>query len=111
MITDQANAPVAKAMAVQTAEITTEAQTQHSSQVFPNPVTDRFVLQVDNAYTGPLNIQVIDINGAVKKQFNVSKNQAGATQLYLSAADLTAGEYILQLQMLKWNDSVKIVKQ
>jgi len=113
MITDQANAPAAKAMAVQGAEINTEAQTepQHTSQIFPNPVTDRFVLQVDNAYTGPLNIQVIDMNGAVKKQFNVSKNQVGSTQLYLSAGDLSAGEYILKLQMLKWNDSVKMAKQ
>jgi len=78
--------------------------------VFPNPVQDRFVLQVNNSYTGQMKVQVVDLSGVVQKEFILSKSQAGASQTYLSIGDLKTGEYIITVQIGDWSDTKKISK-
>jgi hypothetical protein len=99
---------------VQTRTLQTEAITESvaketsSLDVFPNPFQDRVVLQLNNNYIGAMKVQLIDMSGAVKKEYNLFKNQAGATQTYLSAGDLPAGEYILRVSIGDWSESKKI---
>jgi endoglucanase len=79
--------------------------------IFPNPVQDRFSLQVTNNYSGNMTVLVIDITGAVKKQFTLTKPNVGSTQVYLSIGDLSAGNYIIKVQMDQYSDTKKLVKQ
>ena len=54
------------------------AETVSSSfDVFPNPVEDRFVLQVNNTYTGQMKVQVVDVSGVVQKEFTLAKEPGG----------------------------------
>jgi hypothetical protein len=71
------------------------ASTSTSLEVYPNPVQDRFLLQLNNDYTGSINVQLVNMAGAVQKQFTITKNNKGVLQTYLSIGSLPAGEYIL----------------
>jgi hypothetical protein len=79
-------------------------------QIFPNPVTDRFVLQMNNTYSGPINVRIVDMKGTVKKQFAMSKDKSGSGQVYLSVGELPAGQYIVQLIMGEITESKTISK-
>jgi hypothetical protein len=90
---------------------TTNTTTAPALEVFPNPVTDRFALQVNNELTGALQVQVINLQGVVQKQFSLSKTATGSSQFYLSIGELPAANYIIRANMTNWNQSVQIVKQ
>jgi hypothetical protein len=95
----------------QTSTVATEAATDSASiKIFPNPVQDQFVLQLKNTQTGAMTVQIIDQNGAIRKEFQSTKNQTGSTQLYLPANDLPAGVYIIRVQIGNWSNSTKMVK-
>ncbi|MGN6164855.1 MAG: T9SS type A sorting domain-containing protein, partial [Flavisolibacter sp.] len=92
---------------VATTETTT---TTPALDVFPNPVTDKFALQVNNDYTGAMDVQIFDMTGALRKEFQLTKSQTGVSQTYLSIGDLTAGNYVIKVQMANWSESKQIVK-
>jgi hypothetical protein len=50
---------------------------------------------LNNDYTGSINVQLVNMAGAVQKQFTITKNNKGVLQTYLSIGSLPAGEYIL----------------
>jgi hypothetical protein len=103
--------PGAAARTMQAEVTATTADKQTSTmEVFPNPFQDRIVLQLNNSHTGSMKVQLIDMSGTVKKEYSLFKNQAGATQTYLSAGDLIAGEYILRVSIGDWSESRKISK-
>jgi dienelactone hydrolase len=78
--------------------------------VFPNPITDRFILQLNSVLTGTVYVLVTDLSGNTVKTFTTEKTQAGIVQQYLSVNDLKAGEYILTVQLGDSRSSVKIIK-
>ncbi len=78
--------------------------------IYPNPVTDRFLLQTNTTETGTMQVLVIDMNGITQKQFNLSKNQQGPTQTYISIGQLKPGEYIIKVQVGNWMGTRKISK-
>ncbi|MBS1660655.1 MAG: carbohydrate-binding protein [Bacteroidetes bacterium] len=78
--------------------------------LFPNPVRDQLTLQVNNSETGSMSVQIIDASGAVRGVYNYSKTST-YFQANLSAANLPAGVYFLRIQVGKWSDVRKIVKQ
>jgi hypothetical protein len=88
-----------------------EQQAITALQVFPNPFTERFTLQINNSYQGKIQLSIIDITGNIKKQFEVQKNETTPTQFYLSAGDISAGTYILKVQMGTQTEEIKIIKQ
>jgi pimeloyl-ACP methyl ester carboxylesterase len=92
------------------AEVEGTTVSAETLEVFPNPVSDRFVLKVASPLTGTMKVQVVDMAGTVQKQFTLQKTAAGATQNYLSAQGLAKGEYILQVQIGEWNETIKLVK-
>jgi endoglucanase len=89
------------------------ANTSSSSSLSISPATtqDKFVLQVNNNYTGNMDVQIIDVSGVVKKDFPMTKDVSGSIQTYLSIGDLTGGTYTVRVTMLQWSDSKQIVKQ
>lgn len=77
--------------------------------ISPNPVSDRFVLNINNPYSGVVKVQVINMNGAVLKEFSANKEK-GYGQLNLSIGSLPKGQYILNMQMKEWKESKTILK-
>jgi predicted esterase len=96
-----------------TTMLSTESTTEASAalQVFPNPVTDRFALQINNDLTGAVNVQVLSLSGALQKQFSLNKTVTGTSQFYLSIGELPAANYIIKASMNSWTQSTQIVKQ
>ncbi|HEY6899641.1 MAG TPA: T9SS type A sorting domain-containing protein, partial [Puia sp.] len=78
--------------------------------LFPNPVLDQLNLQINNSETGTVSVQVIDASGAVRGVYSYSKSST-YFQTNLSVSALPAGVYFLRIQVGKWNDVKKIVKQ
>jgi endoglucanase len=79
--------------------------------IFPNPVSDRFVLQVNNDLAGAMKVDVIDFQGKVLKQFSLTKAAAGSGQFNLSIGELAAGNYIVKVSMEGWSEAKQIVNQ
>ena len=79
--------------------------------IYPNPVIDRTMLRLENDRTGLMKIEVINMQGAVQKQFSINKTQPGAWPTYLSLGDIPRGNYILRVSMNDWTETRKIVRQ
>jgi hypothetical protein len=88
----------------------TTAVNNQQIEVFPNPVINQLILKVNNNLTGNLRVDVVNMQGVIKKSINLNK-QAGSNQFYLSLGDLPAGQYILRLAMTDWIETRMIIKQ
>jgi endoglucanase len=110
-ITNGANsATMQKTLSTTTATTQTTLETT-ALDIYPNPVVDRFVLQINNELTGTVNVQIYNMQGAVAKQFSLSKTDAASSQFYLSIGELAAANYIVKVTMNGWTDSKQISKQ
>jgi endoglucanase len=78
--------------------------------LFPNPVSDKFVLQVDNNLSGALDVQILSLQGAVLKQFSLTKAYATSSQYYVSIGDLPTGTYVVKATMSGWTESQQVSK-
>jgi endoglucanase len=78
--------------------------------IFPNPVSDKFVLQVDNSLTGALEVQILSLQGTVLKQFSLTKAYATSSQYYVSIGDLPTGTYVVKASMQGWTESQQVSK-
>jgi endoglucanase len=87
------------------------ATTSASLNIYPNPVADKFQLQISNDLTGSVSVQVYDMQGSLQKQFSLSKTDAGTSQYYLSIGDLAKASYIIKVTMNGWTDSKQIIRQ
>jgi predicted esterase len=81
-----------------------------SLSFYPNPVTDRVQLQLQNSYSGTFTVQVINSGGAVMKTFSLNKN-SGYSQHNLYLGDLPRGNYILRMVTRNGTESRKLMKQ
>ena len=98
-----------RTQAVNTAEVVS-TPVSGVLNLYPNPVQDRFSLQVNNDLTGAMKVQVYNMSGVVQKQFSLNKASKGATQTYLSIGSLPKGEYVIKVSIGKWTDAKKLVK-
>lgn len=89
----------------------TSLEVASSFQVYPNPVTDKLNVKITDAYLGEIVVQLMDINGAVKKEFKSNKDQELFLQTYSLDSNITAGVYLLRVVMGKSVNTIKIVKQ
>jgi len=80
-----------------------------SFSIYPNPVTDNFVLELNNSHTGKMNVQVVNQAGAIVRSSLFSKDQI-VNQVTLSANDLPTGVYFVHVQIGTWSDKRKFVK-
>ena len=63
-------------------------------KVYPNPAKDAITIQLDNRYTGDVNIQILDIRGGVQQRLTFVKHSA----YYEETLDLTgvaSGQYYI----------------
>jgi hypothetical protein len=78
--------------------------------IYPNPVKSQFTLQLNNEFSGRFTAQLINSNGAVVQQLNLSK-APGIFQHQLLASDIPAGYYILKIKIQQNTYYKKILKQ
>jgi endoglucanase len=91
------------------ATVTEASSAVKSLEIFPNPVSDNFVLQVNNSNTGTMIIQIVDMKGTVMKDLQSDKKEQ-STQVYLSANGLSAGTYFVNVRIGDWSQSIQMVK-
>lgn len=80
-----------------------------SAQVFPNPVADNAILQVNNSQSGNMKVDIINVNGALQKEL-ILKHVSPVTKISIPMKELPPGVYIIKVQLGKWSASKKIVK-
>ncbi|HTQ65128.1 MAG TPA: PKD domain-containing protein [Puia sp.] len=120
MITEGSSATTASVndspVQMMSGQVTSEEQSQSSIEeegkilrIWPNPVHDAFTLELSDEQRGNLQVQVIDITGAVRRTFNIVKDQNHITQTF-SVAGLATGTYILRVQNSSWAGVIKMIK-
>lgn len=66
-------------------------------QLFPNPATERLILQIESAEAGEVQLMITDITGKVL-EVQAQDIQLGTQQVELDVASYPAGMYLLNLQ-------------
>jgi predicted esterase len=100
-------ASVSKAEVVSSTALSTTAPLN----IYPNPITDKFQLQINNDLTGSVSVQVYDMQGSLQKQFALSKPDVGTSQFYLSIGQLPVATYVIKVTMNGWTESKKVIKK
>jgi hypothetical protein len=85
------------------------AETSASFNIYPNPVSSAFTLQLDNAYTGNMSVQIIDVSGAVRQRYNFNK-ELSSILVNLSSGGLSSGTYFIRVQVGTWSETKKMSK-
>jgi lysophospholipase L1-like esterase len=68
-------------------------------EIFPNPISDRFNMTVNNDYTGRMQLNVVDMSGNIVQQFILNKIKTGAQVFPVSLKGSPQGNYMLVLHM------------
>ena len=80
-----------------------------SVKVFPNPVTDQFMLEVNNPLRGNMKVDIISAGGAVVKQM-LLVHSSPLSQVHIRVSELPAGIYLVKVQIGSWFSSKRIIK-
>ena len=101
---------------VQAATITPDAQEQDLSNtpasfnLYPNPARDHFTLDINNGYTGPMTVQVINLSGAVIKVY-ASQKDGSSIHMDVPCDNLASGMYLVRVQIgSQWTIIKKWIK-
>jgi hypothetical protein len=77
--------------------------------IYPNPVRDNFVLQLNNSHMGKMDVQVVNQAGAIIRSYLFNKDQI-VNQITVPANDLPTGVYFVHVVIGNWSDTRKIEK-
>ena len=77
--------------------------------IYPNPVRDHFTVDINNDFTGMMNIQVVNMAGQVSLTQMLSKT-GQRSQVNMAAAALTPGMYMVKVQMGSKVEVIKMLK-
>jgi parallel beta-helix repeat protein len=80
-----------------------------SFTIYPNPVTDNFILQLNNSHMGKMKVEIVDQAGSIIRSYLFNKEQV-VNRVTLPSNDLSGGVYFIQVQIGTWGDRRKIVK-
>jgi hypothetical protein len=77
--------------------------------IYPNPVRDHFTVDINNEFTGMMNIQVVNIAGQVSLTQMLSKT-GQRSQVNIAASTLIPGIYMVRVQMGSKIEVIKLLK-
>ena len=81
-----------------------------SFNLYPNPALDHFTIDINNAFTGPMVIQLINQSGAIIRTYTSQKDGQSARQ-EVNCSGLAAGLYLVRVQVgIGWATVKKWVK-
>ncbi|PZR27842.1 MAG: hypothetical protein DI535_08830 [Citrobacter freundii] len=87
-----------------------ETATASALEVYPNPLTDRAMVKLNNDHTGSFNVTITNQAGAVVKQITLTKAAKGLSQQYISLGSLPKGTYVLTAKSGDTEESTIILK-
>jgi endoglucanase len=85
------------------------SNTPSSFIIYPNPVKDNIILEINNQYTGVMNIQLVDQSGKTKSTWLINK-PSQSSQVNLVTSDLSKGVYFIRVQIGAWSETKKLLK-
>ncbi len=114
MITQQGNVTTSPAnnitQAVSTSSNAAEIPNGITSvEVFPNPTTDKVLMQVNHPISGIMKVEIVNVNGAVKERL-ILNHASPVSKVNIPVKELPAGTYFIKVQIGKWSVSKKIIK-
>ncbi len=112
MLTEETNSTTSSSANALTSAITEESlgDSKESLQVYPNPVRDMFVLNLNNSYRGTVNIVIYDVNGSLKKEITTIKDQDNFQMNYSLGNNFKSGNYFVKILMGSKSKTIKILK-
>ncbi|KAA6438991.1 DNRLRE domain-containing protein [Dyadobacter flavalbus] len=84
-----------------------EIKRKDASVLYPNPVRDRFSVQLSEQHKGTAQFMLINPNGKTQ-QLNAAKDTA-MMQIDISSMKLTAGKYLLQIKSESHQETLNVV--
>ncbi|WP_439558231.1 T9SS type A sorting domain-containing protein, partial [Dyadobacter sp.] len=79
-------------------------------RVFPNPSRDVFRLEPQGVVKGPVEIDVIDISGKVRKQIKI-REVTSALDVQIGAPELPGGLYLLHVKSKEGAVQLRVMKE
>ncbi|HEU4472764.1 MAG TPA: carbohydrate-binding protein [Flavisolibacter sp.] len=80
------------------------------ARLFPNPASDRCLLEIGDDFRGRVSIELIDLNGKVVQAFTKEKDQP-YLRVPLAIQNLPAGQYIVRVMMGEASAVIKLLRQ
>ncbi|HLX67876.1 MAG TPA: carbohydrate-binding protein [Puia sp.] len=77
--------------------------------LYPNPAKSDFTIQVGNALSGTMIIQMFDATGRIRQVQALQKDQP-AVQVEMAADALPSGTYFVRVQIGNWSEIKKLMK-
>jgi ligand-binding sensor domain-containing protein len=77
-------------------------------RLFPNPAKGEVFLELQEDFTGPIQLKLFDLNGRIVHEARI---ETAADPLSISVRDLSAGMYFLQASSRDRLETVKVVKE
>ena len=81
----------------------------HSVEVYPNPIGSSLKFQLNNQYRGQVKIQLYHEDGSLVRSWQVNKDLENV-QLNLPVGNISAGYYVMKLQMGNTVETRKVIK-
>jgi len=78
--------------------------------IYPNPVKDEMMVQLQRSYAGNVGLQIISSTGQVMQQTAVNL-QSADVKISLNTSGLSSGVYVLRLQTVKGIETIRFTKQ
>lgn len=66
-------------------------------KIYPNPVHDKFVIELDGNDTKNISITLMSVNGSIVKKFDQQLGGTGDGKVEINAADLADGIYLCRV--------------
>ncbi len=100
-----------KKFACNTVKVSVEGgKEQIFGNIYPNPVKDEMMVQLQRSYAGSVGLQIISSTGQVMQQTSVNL-QSSDVKIGLNTSGLSAGVYVLRLQTVKGIETIRFTKQ
>ncbi|HWK03613.1 MAG TPA: carbohydrate-binding protein [Puia sp.] len=78
---------------------------------YPVPCTDHFIVQINNGFTGPMSVKIVNLVGQTVKLMNYAKDEP-YIQATIPVSNLPAGIYLVQVQIgSQWSIVKKLIKR
>ncbi|MFL5789227.1 MAG: PKD domain-containing protein [Flavisolibacter sp.] len=83
---------------------------QSGIEVYPNPFNSQLSILVHKPFAGAYTLQVIDVNGRIKKSYHLTKYPGQDALLTIPVTDIEKGTYFIKVIMGNWTDVKKVIR-
>jgi hypothetical protein len=84
---------------------------ENNFSIYPNPAHERITVAFDLPASGPVEINIYDLQGKLVKTVNMGDRPEGRHDAFINVGNLTAGTYILRLTIGNQHSTSKFIVQ